>query len=239
MSDNNANPVGWKADQNMVIDDRAELRIKEHPNIEMKSAFKAITSLSRSQLGSVAHSRRKFQRHDMLKGTLGKKPVTNLAASLRSDFKDPAIDQFTRLLGVGWAQIGEDKDVRAAARGWAKYIENHYPLSAVNIVLRSKGLEACLAEAEGGYFLFKEDLSEGQLVGCNWETCLANLQRTPVVFEGSEALTAVRTPAPMIAQSPSEFFATSVDSNPGSRGELLPSSPSGTTWEDDDRMILA
>ena len=106
----------------------------------------------------------------------------------------PAIDLFTHLLGVGWARVSTDPNMQAAARGYAKYIENHYPLSAAAVVLKSRGLDAYLVEAAGGFYLFKEDLSEGQLVGSEWEKCLANLQRSPIAFEGTETLKAGRAP---------------------------------------------
>ena len=106
--------------------------------------------------------------------------------------EDPPIDESTHLLGIGWALIGEDRDVQAASRGWAKYIENHYPFSTAKIILQSKGLEALLVETNQGYHLFNEDLSEGKLVSVTWQACLANLQCSPAVFEGLTTLKAVR-----------------------------------------------
>lgn len=106
--------------------------------------------------------------------------------------EDPPIDESTYLLGIGWALIGEDRDVQAASRGWAKYIENHYPFSTAKIILQSKGLEAVLVETNQGYHLFNEDLSEGKLVSATWQTCLANLQHSPTVFEGLTTLKAAR-----------------------------------------------
>ena len=114
---------------------------------------------------------------------------------------EPVVDHFTHLLGVGWARVSTDPDIQAAARGYAKYIENHYPLNTVAVVLKSRGLDAYLVQEAGGFYLFKEDLSEGQLVGSDWEKCLSNLQRAPMVFEGVETLKAVRTPEliPMVS----------------------------------------
>lgn len=106
--------------------------------------------------------------------------------------EDPPIDESTYLLGIGWALIGEDRDVQAAARGCARYIENHYPFSTAKIILQSKGLEAVLVETNEGYHLFNEDLSEGKLVSVTWQTCLANLQRSPVIFEGVTTLKTAR-----------------------------------------------
>ena len=121
-------------------------------------------------------------------------PLTPASSPSKSGPEEPTIDYFTHLLGVGWSRVGIDNDVRAAARGWAKYIENHYPVTGAEILLQSRGLDACLVGAQQGYFLFKEDLSEGRLVGSNWETCLTNLQSTPMAFEGAEILQAAQTP---------------------------------------------
>lgn len=134
--------------------------------------------------------------------------------------EEPAIDVFTHLLGVGWARVGNsDPDMQAAARGYARYIENHYPLSGVAVVLKSKGLDAYLVQAVGGFYLFKEDLSEGQLVGSDWEKCLANLQRSPMAFEGTETLKAVRTPtlSPIMSREVGE--SASLSSSEGSLKE--------------------
>ena len=133
--------------------------------------------------------RRDFSSHDSISGD---RKDSN--GSPKPVLEDPAIDQFTHFLGVGWSRVSDDKDVQAAARGCAKYIENHYPLSMAKILLKSKSLDASLAETGEGYYLFQEDLSEGQLVGLDWVTCLRNLQRSPIAFEGTATLKAVRTP---------------------------------------------
>ena len=110
---------------------------------------------------------------------------------------DPARDEIRRLLGVGWTLFSQDFHMQAAMRGWARYIENHYPLSSVHILLQSKGLEGYLTATAQGYYLFTEDLSEGRLVGATWTTCVANLQSWPIRFEGVEVLRAARTPTPL------------------------------------------
>lgn len=113
---------------------------------------------------------------------------------------DPAVDDSTHLLGIGWTRLraddpAADADVQAAARGWAKYINNHYPgVADAQILLQSKGLSAYLVAASGGFWLFREDLSEGRLVGGCWETCLASLRGGMAGLEGGEVVRAVRTP---------------------------------------------
>lgn len=110
----------------------------------------------------------------------------------------PVIDNITIMLGVGWSRVNGDQDVLAAARGCARYIERHYPLSAAKILLKSKALDASLVETTEGYYLFQEDLNQGRLVSKNWDTCLANLKySSKIIFEGLETLYARRSPSPL------------------------------------------
>lgn len=110
----------------------------------------------------------------------------------------PVIDNITVMLGVGWSRVNGDQDVLAAARGCARYIERHYPLSAAKILLKSKALDASLVETTEGYYLFQEDLNQGRLVSKNWDTCLANLKfSSKIIFEGLETLYARRSPSPL------------------------------------------
>ena len=187
--------------------------------------------LASLQQDAVVRRRRTFQRRNMTSTYNTKGISSNISNWPTLGFCEPTVDQFTHLLGVGWARISEDKDVQAAARGWSRYIENHYPLSGVRIVLRSKGLEANLAETEHGYFLFKDDLSEGKLVGSDWETCLANLQRKPMAFQGLETLKAART---AVYQTTSSNTRCRIDSNLGSF-------QIETSWlfREDDEMIVS
>ncbi|KAI9870042.1 MAG: hypothetical protein M1830_004755, partial [Pleopsidium flavum] len=76
---------------------------------------------------------------------------------------DPTVDDSTHVLGVGWTRLGEDPGIQAAARGWAKYINNHFLVQDVQILLQSAALNAYLVGASDGFYLFKEDLSEGRL----------------------------------------------------------------------------
>jgi hypothetical protein len=114
---------------------------------------------------------------------------TSGSSTLASDSSDqPVIDDFTVHLGIGWRRISEDVDIQAAARGWARYIENHYPISSVKICLESKGLQSYLVEAAEGYFLFSENLRHGRLVGRDVSAALRNLQTSPPAFEGEEMM---------------------------------------------------
>jgi hypothetical protein len=106
----------------------------------------------------------------------------------------PIVDDFTLQLGIGWRRVGNDENIQAAARGWAKFIENHYPISNVIIRLESKGLQSYLVEASEGYFLFDENLRNGRLVSTTGEGALQNLKSNPPVFEGPETMMAAQHP---------------------------------------------
>ena len=109
--------------------------------------------------------------------------------------EEPTIDAFTIYLGIGWSRISDGEDIQAAARGWAKFIENHYPVSDVRIRLQSKGLASYLVEAREGWFLFGEDLKEGRLVSTSLERTFENLKTKPPVFDSEEILyAAAETP---------------------------------------------
>lgn len=208
-----------------------EARVGDRFKFESAYGIEVSGSLASVQQDAAVRRRRKFQRRNMSSGYDTKGICSKISNWPISGFSEPTVDHFTYLLGVGWARISDDKDVQAAARGWSKYIENHYPLSGVRIVLRSKGLEANLAETENGYFLFKDDLSEGQLVGSDWGTCLANLQRKPIAFQGLETLKAARTAT---YQATSSNTRCRIDSNLGSF-------QIETSWlfREDDEMIVS
>jgi hypothetical protein len=119
----------------------------------------------------------------------------------------PVIDDFTLHLGIGWRRISADEHIQAAARGWARYIENHYPLTNVNICLESKGLQSYLVEASEGFFLFAENLRQGRLLAFNVQTAMQNLQSNPPIFEGADTMLASESPRP----TETVFFTPAVD----------------------------
>lgn len=118
---------------------------------------------------------------DFAKGTPPAEP-------LNPGFHTPEIDKYTHLLGVGWAKLGEDPDVLAAARGFCLYINNRYPLTKPEILLESKGLESYLVKSDQGYFLFKEHLNEARLVATGHGSTMARLQSPPINFEGEKPI---------------------------------------------------
>ncbi|TQS34750.1 hypothetical protein Golomagni_04858 [Golovinomyces magnicellulatus] len=98
---------------------------------------------------------------------------------------EPCVDEFSRHLGVGWSKLSDsDLDLQAAARGWAKFIENHFSITNVEIRLWSKGLACYLVQATEGFYLFGDDLKQGRLVGVDLETALMNIKGPVPIFKG-------------------------------------------------------
>lgn len=118
----------------------------------------------------------------------------NANGSPKAKVPDPTIDQYTHLLGIGWTHIGEGSERAAMARGFGRYIDNHYPLTDLEVLLESNSMESFLVKSSEGYYLFTENLSSGQLVARTWEDTLANLQCSPVRFSWAQRLFAARTP---------------------------------------------
>ncbi|GKU02902.1 hypothetical protein FLAG1_05105 [Fusarium langsethiae] len=131
--------------------------------------------------------------------TLPSEPATS-TSSFKADSKPvaegPVVDNFTLHLGIGWRRISEQDHIQQAARGWARYIENHFPVSNAKILLESNGLQSYLVEANEGFFLFAENLRQGQLVSQTAEGALQNLQCSPPIFDGMEVLSAAESPRP-------------------------------------------
>jgi hypothetical protein len=111
----------------------------------------------------------------------------------------PEVDDYTLALGIGWTKIpSEDPDSQAAARGWVRYIENHYSrhIHEAQILSKSKGLNAYLVACHEGFFLFSDDLLEGRMVARDWQSCIQNLRVHPVQYDGQDILKATSTPGP-------------------------------------------
>lgn len=161
-------------------------------DVESNPAAEAEASCVEAKEGLACFPPQKYRRRESPQLT-----ADALATTLtKTTTEEPIIDQFTHLLGIGWTRIASDTDVQKATRGWARYIENHYPLHAVEVLLTSKALEGAVLVfardssivAQEGFFLFREDLSEGRLVAYDWETCVSRLQASPMLFEGDEEL---------------------------------------------------
>lgn len=192
---------------------QSKARFGKQADTEIEAAVHAAMLQAGDQGETSAEPSRKVRRRDR---SSSRESMTgnssNSDGSTKSCPEDPPIDESTYLLGVGWALISEDRDVQAAARGYAKYIENHYPLSTAKVILKSKGLDAFLVETNEGFHLFSQDLTEGKLVSVTWQNCLANLQRSPIVFEGLKTLKTVGKNRSPISQ-PDFEDKSSVDAN--------------------------
>ncbi|EMR64204.1 hypothetical protein UCREL1_8851 [Eutypa lata UCREL1] len=124
-------------------------------------------------------------------------------SSLSTDTSSqPIVDNYTLHLGIGWNRISNNDHIQAAARGWAKYIENHFPITNVRIQLESKGLQSYLVEASEGYFLFAENLRQGQFISRDLNQTFSNLKANPPVFEGSAPMCATESPKPLQPVTP-------------------------------------
>lgn len=148
----------------------------------------------------------------------------------------PQVDDMTRLLGISWQRVCRDDDMALAVSGWEKYINNHFHnyLRNPRIVLKNSSLDAFLVAAlpvqdvcrpssdayskysslpvsygfdpASCFFLFKDDLTEAQLVGLTLDNCLRNLQSHPIQFDGTEILCATeRSPERTISPEQMNF----------------------------------
>lgn len=104
------------------------------------------------------------------------------------------VDEYSCLLGVGWKKPSTHPDALAAIRGFCKYIDKHYPLRDVEIMLQHKSREQYLVKASEGYFLFSEDLAQGRLISREYWTALARLQDAIPQFDGPEPVCASSSP---------------------------------------------
>ncbi|KAI0484628.1 hypothetical protein GGR56DRAFT_33893 [Xylariaceae sp. FL0804] len=138
-------------------------------------------------------------------------PATSTPGLNADISSQPIVDNFTLHLGIGWSRLSEEEHIQAAARGWARYIENHYPVTNARIQLESKGLESYLVEASEGFFLFAEDLRHGQLVSTDVNQALANLKVSPPAFEGIEVMSAAESPKPFEPVTTSEMPVVDMD----------------------------
>ncbi|KAF2458799.1 hypothetical protein BDY21DRAFT_283635 [Lineolata rhizophorae] len=116
--------------------------------------------------------------------------------------EDGIIDRLTLVLGVGWKRVYGNDAVADAARGWARYIENHYPLAKPTIMLHSERLQAYLVHAFDpidsceGFWLFQDELKFGQAVGESLDAVVANLTaQAEIRFEGEPIRAQSRRPS--------------------------------------------
>ncbi|KGO64033.1 hypothetical protein PITC_012700 [Penicillium italicum] len=115
---------------------------------------------------------------------------------------EPLVDDATRLLGIGWQCVNTADDMAPAVRGWTKFIDIQHSahLHDSQMLMKSRALNAYLVAAtptsgsSPAFYLFTEDLTQGQLVASSWEACLQNLRSSPIIFEGAAPLGATDRP---------------------------------------------
>jgi hypothetical protein len=125
----------------------------------------------------------------------------DLGTTSQSSDDGPIVDDITVQLGIGWRKISSDEHIQAAARGWARYIENHYPVTNARIGAESSGLQSYLVEANEGIFLFDENLRQGRLVSQDAQRALQHLQCRPPTFDGEVTLCANESPRSVASDS--------------------------------------
>ena len=192
---------------------------EENLEIERLASIKAVKSLAQAAETITARPAKALRLEKLPEPLLSSSAGASADVQSPSPFETPVLDPATHLLGVGWTLISKEEDMQAAAKGWARYIDNHYPsLSNTELVLRSEGHQAYLARAtrtvEGtqGFYLFADDLNEGKLVAQTWEACIRNLQTASPVFEGQETLNAVRTPIAFDCSAMEQVYKLAPDS---------------------------
>jgi hypothetical protein len=192
--------TGYAADASSMSGTWVEERAAQEEERKAEAALLAQEQLAQSRPSLRSH---KSQRLDMTtpaanniadKSPSRRSSPTREAANPMTASSDspaqPVVDDFTLHLGIGWSRISDDGHIQAAARGWARYIENHYPLTHAKILLESRGLQSYLVEAAEGYFLFAENLRQGRLVSTTPEGALRNLKTSPPLFDGLHTMAA-------------------------------------------------
>lgn len=108
-------------------------------------------------------------------------------------------------LGIGWSSVAENPARQDAARGWQRFIERHFPLSQVTILVESRSLPGYLVSAtedQGsiGFFLFDEALNYARLVARDFQTACQKVMIRPIAYEGAHILKAIKSPIISITQ---------------------------------------
>ena len=132
--------------------------------------------------------RRKAQRTTNGNGNVNGTDTSQDIPSTSNRSEEPVVDEYSRLLGIGWRQPSPNT-MQGSARGWARYIETNYPLTNVEILAQTS--EQTLVRAIEGTFLFHENLREGRLLSRVHDDAIARLRensRNPH-FEGVNSMT--------------------------------------------------
>ncbi|KAL2116312.1 hypothetical protein VTJ04DRAFT_8479 [Mycothermus thermophilus] len=209
---------GYVADASSQSGTWVEERLAKEEARKAQAALLAQEQLAQSRPSLRSH---KSQRLDMAasndkhpsRRSSPTRETSNPMTASSDSLAQPVVDDFTMHLGIGWSRLPEDSHLQAAARGWARYIENHYPVTNAKILLQSRGLQSYLVEANEGYFLFAENLRQGRLVSTTAEGALSNLKISPPVFEGLTTMEASEHPRPSAPAAVSPTTSIEIDMN--------------------------
>ncbi|KAL1873091.1 hypothetical protein VTK73DRAFT_1143 [Phialemonium thermophilum] len=195
-----------------------EDKVAEEEKRKTEAALLAREQLSQERPSLRSHKSQRLEVTTSLGHADGIRPgnshsslIQDSTTSPSNSASQPVVDDFTFHLGIGWSRISDDAHIQAAARGWARYIENHFPLSDVKIRLESRGLQSYLVEANEGFFLFAENLRQGRLVSKDVGRTLEHLKTSPPTFEGVETMAASERCGGSLADSETVGVATSTD----------------------------
>lgn len=123
------------------------------------------------------------------------------ATTMPVDDAGHTIQDLTMALGIGWKEIVFNPEKKDGARGWAKFISRHYPLSCPQVLHESEAHDAFLvhardvADEKEKFFLFSQDLRTCRLVSTSLAGVVRNLTQHPIVYE-SDMVHARDTSAP-------------------------------------------
>ncbi|KKY18266.1 hypothetical protein UCDDS831_g06057 [Diplodia seriata] len=121
------------------------------------------------------------------------------------------IQDLTMALGIGWKEIVFNPEKKDGARGWAKFISRHYPLSCPQVLHESEAHDAFLVHARDitddkeKFFLFSQDLRTCRLVSTTLEGVVRNLTQHPIVYESDVVSARDTSPVAMPASNDTDM----------------------------------
>jgi hypothetical protein len=139
-------------------------------------------------------SSRKSQRREVPETIIVEAPentlVNEVITSASTVPSDEPVDKLSIILGVGWKRLPPAQ--APAAKGWEKYILNHYSsIEDPSILLFNEGLHAYLVRAISAsndtqecWWVFQEDLSACRLVGHYEDDAIRSLQSSESIAMG-------------------------------------------------------
>ncbi|KAL9582952.1 MAG: hypothetical protein Q9212_002997 [Teloschistes hypoglaucus] len=140
--------------------------------------------------------------------------------------RDPAQDSMSLELGAGWKSMSDDPDKRAAARGWARFIETRFPVENVTILAQHSS-DCMLANASGGIYVFTPNLKEAASIAKTWEGCVHELKANPnFPFSGREMLQQAESPDFNESSATRNADGEPMDSSSAESAKDLPITPS-------------